>query len=267
MKHRIPLVAVLLLVAPLTFTQSSAELEHTAHTMTGTVSYRLRIALPPDAVVHLTIEDVSLADAPAKSIAEEQVSTDGKQVPIPFDVKYDPAVLNPAHRYQIRATISSGGKVLFTSTTAYPVLTQGAPEKQIAILVQQVPPEPSGSQPAKPLTGTYWTLTQLNGQPINTESGKSEAYIELAADTQRLSGSGGCNRLMGSYELDGSSLRFKQVASTMMACPGDVMPREQEFVKALSDTTSFRIRGSALLLRSEDGTVLARFEARSKPKQ
>jgi hypothetical protein len=41
------------------------------------------------------------------------------------------------------------------------------------------------------------------------------------------------------------------------------MPREQAFLKALSATTSFRIRGSALFLRGEDNTVLARLTAQS----
>lgn len=34
-------------------------------TITGTVAYRERIALPPNAVVTVTLEDVSLADAPS----------------------------------------------------------------------------------------------------------------------------------------------------------------------------------------------------------
>jgi len=255
----------LLLAAPLTFAQSSAEPDHTAHTVTGTVSYRQRIALPPDAVVRLVIEDVSLADAPAKSIGEEDVPTGGKQIPITFDIKYDPAALDPAHRYQIRATITSGGKPLFTTATAYPVLTHGAPEKQVEILVEPVPSPPDNTS-TKPLAGTHWTLTQLNDQPVAPQSGRAEIYLELASDPKRISGAGGCNRLMGSYELDGASLRFTQVASTMMACPGDVMPREQAFVKALSDTTSFSIHGSALLLRGEGETVLARFEAQSTDK-
>ncbi len=259
MKRRTPIIALLLFAAPLVLGQSSAEPERSATIVTGTVTYRQRIALPADAVVHLVLED---ANAPATSIAEEQVPTNGKQVPISFDVKYDPAALNPAHRYQIRATISSDGKLLFTSTTAYPVLTQGAPDKHVDILLQQPPPEPPGTKPsATSLTGTHWTLTQLNGEAVAPGTGRSEAWIELAADTKRLAGSGGCNRIMGSYELDGSTLRFRQVASTMMACPGDVMPREQAFLKALSATTSFRIRGSALFLRGQDNTVLARLTA------
>lgn len=126
-------------------------------------------------------------------------------------------------------------------------------------------PAPPSAKPAAAisLTGTHWTLTQLNGEAVKPETGRSEAWIELNADTQRLAGSGGCNRIMGSYELDGSTLHFRQVASTMMACPGDVMPREQAFLKALSAATSFRIRGSALLLRGEDNTVLARLTAQS----
>ena len=267
MKHPTPILALLLCAAPLVLGQGSAEPEHNASTVTGTVAYRQRIALPPDAVVRLVIEDISRADAPAISVAEEQVPTSGKQVPIPFDVKYDPAALNPSHRYQIRATISSGGKLLFTSTTAYPVLTQGAPERHIEILVQQSPPALPGAKPGSiTLTGTHWTLNQLNGEAVTPATGRSEAWIELAADTKRLFGSGGCNRIMGSYELDGSSLRFRQVASTMMACPGESMPHEQAFLKALSATSSFRIRGAALLLRGDDNTVLARLIAQVPPK-
>jgi len=263
MPHRTHILALsLLLAAPLTFAQSSPA---PGHTVTGTVSYRQRIALPPDAIVRLVLEDVSLADAPAKSIGEAEVPTGGKQVPIAFDIKYDPAALDPAHRYQIRATITSGGKPLFTTATAYPVLTHGAPEKQVEILVEPVPAPPDNTS-AAPLTGTHWTLAQLNDQTIAPQSGRAEIYLELAPDSKRISGSGGCNRLMGAYELDGSTLRFTQVASTMMACPGDAMPREQAFVKALSDTTGFRIHGATLTLLDKNDAVLAHFEAQSADK-
>ena len=128
------------------------------------------------------------------------------------------------------------------------------------LMLAQSGAEPPAASPATALTGTHWTLTQLNGEPVKAKPGH-EAWIELNADTKRLAGSGGCNRLMGPYELDGSSLRFRQVASTMMACPGDSMPREQSFVKALGATTSYRIRGTTLQLRGDDDTVLARLTA------
>lgn len=131
------------------------------------------------------------------------------------------------------------------------------------LALTQPAPQAPGSEPATPLTGTHWTLTQLNGEAVKPPAGHGEVFLELNADTKRVAGSGGCNRLMGSYELDGSSLRFRQVATTMMACAGDAMPREQDFVKALGATTSFRIRGATLFLRAEDNTVLARLTAQS----
>jgi heat shock protein HslJ len=133
--------------------------------------------------------------------------------------------------------------------------------------VQQPPPMPPDTEPSTQLAGTHWTLKQLSGEAIAQDADKKEIYIELNEDDRRLAGSGGCNRLMGSYELDGASLHFRQVASTMMACPGNVMPREQAFIHALSATASFRIHASTLLLRDKDGAVVARFEAQAEPKQ
>ena len=114
----------------------------------------------------------------------------------------------------------------------------------------QQPTQPA-SKPA-PLAGTHWTLSRLNGEVVTAPSGKQAPYIELDDASKRLAGSGGCNRLLGSYEVDGSSLRFRQVASTMMACPGDAMTHEQAFVKALGTVYSYRIRGSILVLRDKD---------------
>ena len=272
MRHRTHILALSFLLAAPLLPPALMNAQNTAapdHSVSGTVSYRQRIALPPDAVVHFVIEDVSQADAPAKSLAEEQIQTAGKQVPISFDIKYDPASLDLTHRYQIRATITSGGKPLFTTATAYPVLTNGAPVKQVEILVEPVPEPPptdNQNQPAKPLTATHWTLTQLNDKAITPQAGRSEIYLELAPDSKRISGSGGCNRLMGAYELDGSSLRFTQVASTMMACPGDAMPREQAFVRALSEAANFRIQGATLTLLDKSDSVLAIFEAQGADK-
>jgi len=144
-------------------------------------------------------------------------------------------------------------------TTLFAALLLIAPLALAQATPQQTPP-PSESQPATPLAGTHWTLTRLNGEAVTSTPGKTAPYIELDDASRRLSGSGGCNRLLGSYELDGSSLRFRQTASTMMACPGDAMTHEQAFIKALGTVASYRIRGSTLILRDRDRTEVARFE-------
>ncbi|WP_204139358.1 YbaY family lipoprotein [Halomicronema sp. CCY15110] len=109
-----------------------------AAVVTGTVTYRQRIALPPDATVVVTLEDVSLADAPSTVVGGDMIRTAGLQVPIPFSITYDPAEIIPQHRYVVRAKIFYGEDLSWTSTTAYPVITQDSPTEDVEITVQQI---------------------------------------------------------------------------------------------------------------------------------
>src|SRR5689334_17305946 len=72
--------------------------------VTGTVTYRERVALAPDAVVEVSIEDVSRAGAEAAVLATTRIERAG-QVPIDFSVTYDPARVEANHRYAVRARI------------------------------------------------------------------------------------------------------------------------------------------------------------------
>jgi putative lipoprotein len=104
--------------------------------VTGTVTYLQRIALPPDAVVIVRIEDVSKADASAKVIGEQVIQTDGAQVPIPFAVSYDPGEIEENHSYSLRVRIEDGnGKLLFINDTSIPVITHGNPTQDIEVIV------------------------------------------------------------------------------------------------------------------------------------
>ena len=60
-------------------------------TLTGTVTYRERIALPPGAVVEVSLLDVSLADAPSRTIARTRI-TARRQVPIPYRLRFNDAL-------------------------------------------------------------------------------------------------------------------------------------------------------------------------------
>jgi len=54
-------------------------------------------------------------------------------------VPYDPKQIQDSHTYSMRATIVDGAsKLLFTSTTAYPVITRGNPTSNVEIVVQPV---------------------------------------------------------------------------------------------------------------------------------
>src|SRR4030042_6615469 len=104
--------------------------------VTGTVTYLLRIALPPEAVVTVRIEDVSKADVLAEVIGEQVIQTKGAQVPIPFSVPYDPDKIDDNHSYSLRVRIEDGsGKLLFINDTSIPVITRGNPTQDIEVIL------------------------------------------------------------------------------------------------------------------------------------
>ncbi len=87
-------------------------------TITGAALYRERIALPPGAVTLVAAEDVSLADAPSKILAEQTITMDGKSVPVPFSLDVPRSALTAAHRTNLRVRIEDGsGKLLFITDT------------------------------------------------------------------------------------------------------------------------------------------------------
>jgi heat shock protein HslJ len=111
------------------------------------------------------------------------------------------------------------------------------------------------------LAGTRWVLMQVGGEPVVPAEGRQEQFIALDSTQQRIAGNAGCNRLMGSYTLNGEQLTFSQMATTRMACPD--MQREAALLKALGATQSWRIDGAQLELLDAGANLLARFEARN----
>src|SRR4030095_6657264 len=95
--------------------------------VTGTVTYRRPTPLPPTAVISVRLLDASREDIASAVIAEDRISAEGKQVPIAYDLAYDPNKIQQRNRYVVRAEIRDGERLLFTTDTSYPVITQGNP--------------------------------------------------------------------------------------------------------------------------------------------
>lgn len=103
-----------------------------------------------------------------------------------------------------------------------------------------------------------WRLVDLGGHPVTVPKDEHELWMTLDSHQKRLTGSGGCNRISGGYEIGAATLRFTRVASTMMACPS--LDLETQFLRALDATRTYRVSGRALELRDKTGTVIARLE-------
>jgi len=104
--------------------------------VTGSVTYPQRIALPPDAALHVALWDTSRADD-ARLVANEVVPTGGRQVPIPFALTYATADIDATHPYAVEASIVAGGELRFESGAATPVITLGQPVT-VELVVQPV---------------------------------------------------------------------------------------------------------------------------------
>lgn len=108
---------------------------------------------------------------------------------------------------------------------------------------------------ASPLAGN-WRLDSLGGVALRAD-GPRAASVEFGPQG-RLMGSGGCNRLAGSYSQSGSSLTIGPVASTRMACPDPVATQnETAFLAALQAVASYRYEAGRLILLDARGQPLA----------
>ncbi len=107
----------------------------------------------------------------------------------------------------------------------------------------------SGISLDEPIEGPTWRLVQLGDQPIapGTDA-QRDAQIQFDGSSGRVTGSGGCNRVSGTFQRSGNSLRMSQLAATRMACADPVRGSDETaFFAALQATASYRLQGPARL--------------------
>lgn len=229
----------------------------TAQSMvTGTIASLQPMALPPNAAIEVKVQDVS---GGGKTIAETVFAAEGQPPPISFQLSYNPGDINPAHTYQVLANINVDGKLMFVTGTPLWVITKGAPSK-VAILVQPAPAQPAAAAGAK-LRDTKWVLAEVNGTPASPGEGQS-VHLELHKKG-KVTGSTGCNNLVGSYIASEGALQFTPAATTRKMCTAPVMQQEQAVLAALKATTAYKVDGNTLELLNGSQS-LAKFQAEGK---
>ena len=121
-------------------------------TVSGTLAYRERIMLSPEAVATITLEDVSRADAPSKVIAEQKLVNPGAP-PIAFELEYPLDAIDERMSYSVRAQIEDRGRLMFTTDTHAPVLTRGGGDTvdlRLVGVARQAAANPSATAAKKP---------------------------------------------------------------------------------------------------------------------
>lgn len=105
--------------------------------ISGSVSYRQRMALPPDAILVIRVQDTARPGARARTLAEQRIELGGRQVPVAFSTTIDRDLIGKSARVTVSARVESRGKLLLVSDKAYPALRNGEPNP-VDIQLKQV---------------------------------------------------------------------------------------------------------------------------------
>ncbi len=99
-------------------------------------AYRERVALTPGHKLTVTLEDVSLADAPSVELDRVDVVLDGRAPPYRVYLEVPQSQIIPNHDYAVSASIyDPNGGLRFTTDTRHSVLTRGAPNAATIIMI------------------------------------------------------------------------------------------------------------------------------------
>lgn len=263
MKRSIPFLALLLCSCSDPGDADLPESEGTTamKTLSGSVLYRERIALPPGATVSVTLEDSSRMDVAATVIAQSTVPANGAP-PYPFELEYDPAKITEKGRYGLRAKIEADGQLLFTTDQFLPAFDESR-TGPVEILVRSSGGAGSRPQPGKPvasLSGTEWTVREIDG--VAATPGAGDKDLQIAFSDEGVSGFAGCNSFTGSFDTSGDSLTLGPLAATQRACiDNDVSAQEIKFLAALAEVDTYAIEGDTLLLKDESDQTIVLCEA------
>lgn len=220
-------------------------------TIRGSVMYRERIALPPEASLDIQLIDVSLADAPAQVIAEQKIDH-LKSSPIPFELKFDSSKLIANHTYALQARISAGDTLWFINDTRHE-FNQEKFEGPYEIRVVNVRKTNAVQTPLS-LENHEWLTEDIRGGGV-VDTAQTTLSV---APSGEVSGSGGCNRYFGKATITGEALSFGPIGSTFMQCPPALMDQETKFLDVLKQTRKFSITNGKLYLLGENDLELAR---------
>ena len=123
-------------------------------------------------------------------------------------------------------------------------------------------PAADGESAAPPaLVGTSWTLvsyTDDSGAPVEATPSPNSGSLAFEGDGL-FSGSTGCNRIMGTYEQDGSSLAMNPGRMRFDPCTGAVAAQETAVLAGFALVASFTADGQ-LLLKGADGSTLLTYD-------
>jgi heat shock protein HslJ len=112
-----------------------------------------------------------------------------------------------------------------------------------------------GNYITDPRLHDIWVLEQFNGQKLSVEDFTKELpNLQINSTTNKFMGFSGCNSMDGTIFFERGLLRFTNVITTRMAC--NASNKENEFLKKLQSTTTYKVENLRLTLNNPSGDQL-----------
>ncbi|MBL7951564.1 MAG: META domain-containing protein [Flavobacteriales bacterium] len=116
-----------------------------------------------------------------------------------------------------------------------------------------------GAEKVTSLLDSKWVVRTIKGNTVTMPDGAEAPWLRLLKDGDKVEGFGGCNSLMGGFQLEGERVQFPNLGSTKKYCEG-VQPIENGFMSALRAARKFNVDKSGVLgLMDDAGADLATF--------
>ncbi|MCW5940016.1 MAG: YbaY family lipoprotein [Fimbriimonadaceae bacterium] len=208
--------------------------------VSGSVTYRERMALPPDAVMVVRLD--RYVGSEQTTVSELTMKLGGKQVPVRFTMPYLRPPRKTGEKFGLTAVISAGGQRMFESPSATMVVTNGKTSAELRLVRAT-----AGAM--WPLEGPTWELMAMDGKRTEAER-KPTITFEKGG---RFGSFAGVNRLSGIWSRTAPWAQIDPGPMTLMAGPPELMQLEQQYVKALELTNRLTIEeGELVLWRGEN---------------
>lgn len=112
----------------------------------------------------------------------------------------------------------------------------------------------------KPLVGTKWNWRQTNGsgQSMLSSVPDNNPFVLTFSNETSMGSATDCNTMGGSYKVEGNSLVFSDMFSTLMYCENSL---EGEYSAQLNEVEKYHIEGTILYLYLKEDKGVMVFEA------
>lgn len=104
--------------------------------------------------------------------------------------------------------------------------------------------------------GTEWKLEKISSSKMKYNEENERITLLMTSEPENVSGFSACNRYFGKFTIKNNKLIFKEMSSTLMACPQQTMNIESKYMQTLDKVNNYVIENDTLYLRNDERVLL-----------